>query len=239
MLINLSKRSTQPELMDSFEEPVASLQIVFQDINRVNSMLGGNKITLQAIQQLVKAYPKEVYTIVDMGCGDGKMLREVVLYFRKHHINGEFIGIDLNKNALEIAHKTSTEFPEISFKYQDILTVEATDFKCDILINTLTMHHFTDEQVLVFLKKFVKLAHIGVVINDLQRSRWAYYLFHLFSAIFIKTRIAKIDGLISIRRSFSKKELLSYAKKLPEETHKIQWKWAFRYLWVITTHNEH
>tara|TARA_R110000868_G_scaffold145181_1_gene365081 strand:- start:1308 stop:2021 length:714 start_codon:yes stop_codon:yes gene_type:complete len=233
MLVNLSKRSNQPELMDSFKEPVASLQFVFQDINRVNSMLGGNKITINAIRQLIDTGKKEKYVVVDMGCGDGHMLREVALYFRKHKLNGVFIGIDLNKNALEIARETSKDYPEISYLYQDILTLTEGDLKCDILINTLTMHHFTDDQVLVFLKKFNSLARIGVVINDLQRSRWAYYLFHLFSAIFIKTKIAKIDGLISIRRAFLKKELLSYASKLPNVSHDIQWKWAFRYLWIM------
>tara|TARA_R110002050_G_scaffold56512_1_gene127032 strand:+ start:133085 stop:133798 length:714 start_codon:yes stop_codon:yes gene_type:complete len=233
MLINLSNRSSQPELMDSFEEPVTSLQLVFQDINRVNSMLGGNKITINAIQHLIATSQKEKYIVVDMGCGDGHMLREVAFYFRKHNLNGEFIGIDLNKNALEIARNNSKDYPKISYLYQDILTLGEGDLKCDILINTLTMHHFTDDQVLVFLKKFNSLARIGVVINDLQRSRWAYYLFHLFSAIFIKTRIAKIDGLISIRRAFLKKELLLYASKLPNVSHDIQWKWAFRYLWIM------
>lgn len=233
MLVNLSKRSNQPELMDSFDEPVTSLKAVFQDINRVNKLLGGNAITINAVQKLINENPKESYSIVDMGCGDGNMLRAIATYFRKNKIKGHFIGIDLNKNALEIAQETSHNFPEIKYSYQDILEINEKDFQCDILINTLTMHHFTDEQVVIFLKKFTQLASYGVVINDLQRSSLAYYLFHLFSSIFIKTKIAKIDGLISIRRGFIKKELLAYAEKLPNVYHKIAWKWAFRYVWIL------
>ena len=156
MLRDLSKRSYQPELMDSFDEPIASLKAVFQDINRVNHLLN-----------------------------------------------------------------------------QDILKIDNHTFHCDILINTLTMHHFTDEQVLVFLKKFTQLARYAVVINDLQRSRLAYYLFYLFSSIFIKTKIAKIDGLISIRRAFIKKELQGYSEEIRGTTHSIDWKWAFRYVWIL------
>ncbi len=234
MMINLSKRSNQPELMDSFDEPIASLRLVFQDINRVNSILGGNKMTINAIQQVINTKKKHSYTILDMGCGDGQMLREVALYFRKHKLNGSFIGVDLNKNALSIAHEDSRDFPEISFRHQDILTVDEANFKCDILISTLTMHHFNDNQLVMFLKKFTSLVTIGVVINDLHRSRWAYYLFHLFIAIFIKTRIAKIDGLLSIQRAFVKEDLMCYAKKLPHVSHDIRWKWAFRYLWIMT-----
>jgi 2-polyprenyl-3-methyl-5-hydroxy-6-metoxy-1,4-benzoquinol methylase len=233
MLVNLSKRSNEAELMDSFDEPITSLKAVFQDINRVNKLLGGNAITINAIQTLITENPQDHYTIVDMGCGDGNMLREVANYFRKHRIKANFIGIDLNKNALLIAEEASKDFLEIQFLYQDILKIDEHTFQCDILINTLTMHHFTDEQVVIFLKKFTQLARLGVVINDLQRSSLAYYLFHLFSSIFIKTKIAKIDGLISIRRGFVKKEMLAYAEKLPNVQHKIAWKWAFRYVWIL------
>tara|TARA_R110002051_G_scaffold257435_6_gene316464 strand:- start:7876 stop:8607 length:732 start_codon:yes stop_codon:yes gene_type:complete len=233
MLIDLSKRSTQSELMDDFKEPITSLRKVFQDINRVNRFLGGNNITIKAIQQIINEHQQNQYVIVDMGCGDGEMLREIATYFRSKKLKGEFIGIDLNENGLKIAKEASEGFPEISFLHKDILAIETTNLKCDILINTLTMHHFLDDEIIVFLNKFIQLAQIGVVINDLQRSRWAYYLFHLFSLIFIKTRIAKIDGLISIRRSFLKEELVFYSKKIPNASHKIEWKWAFRYLWVM------
>lgn len=233
MFVNLSKRSDQPELMDSFEEPIASLRIVLQDINRVNQLLGGNKITVAAVHDLMKEQPQEHYSIVDMGCGDGQMLRQIADFCRKNNIKASFVGIDLNQNGLIIAEAASQEYPEIQFLQHDILKLKASTIPCDILISTLTMHHFTDEEVLVFLKKFVSIARLGVVINDLQRSAWAYYLFHLFSRIFIKTKIAKIDGLISIRRAFIKKELLTYAQELPEVLHQIEWKWAFRYVWVM------
>lgn len=233
MPLNFPVRSNQPELMDSFNEPIVTLKAVFQDINRVNKFLGGNHITINAIQKIIDKNPQEQYIIVDMGCGDGNMLREIALYFRKNKLNGVFTGIDLNKNALIIAKETSQNFPEIQFLYQDILQLNESDFPCDILINTLTMHHFTDEQVIVFLKKFTQLSRLAVIINDLERSRWAYYLFHLFSSIFIKTKIAKIDGLLSIRRAFVKQELLVYAQQLPQIQHTIEWKWAFRYLWIL------
>lgn len=233
MPLNFPERSNQPELMDSFDEPIESLKAVFQDINRVNKLLGGNNITINAIQNIIDKNPQEQYIIVDMGCGDGNMLREVASYFRKNKIIGKFIGIDLNQNALSIAKEVSSDFPEIEFVYQNILKIDAATFSCDILINTLTMHHFTDEQVVLFLNKFTQLARFAVVINDLQRSRVAYYLFHLFSSIFIKTKIAKIDGLISIRRAFIKKELFAYSRELPSINHTIKWKWAFRYVWIL------
>lgn len=233
MLKDLLKRSTEPELMDDFHGNIETLKVVFDDINRVNRILGGNDITVKAVADLIKKNPQENYVILDMGCGDGSMLREVAHYCRLNAINARFIGIDLNKEALQLAKEASAEFPEISYNQKNILDIDTKRLSCDILINTLTMHHFTDAQLGIFLNKFVELAKLGIVINDLHRSVLAYYLFQLFSLIFIKTKVAKIDGLISISKGFIKSDLRSYTKNLPSVAHQIKWKWAFRYVWVM------
>ena len=85
------------------------------------------------------------------------------------------------------------------------------------------------------MEKFKSLASIGIIVNDLQRSKIAYRLFQLFSGIFMKSTIAKYDGRVSIARSFRRKELETYSKQLALNNYSIQWKWAFRYVWVIKT----
>ena len=89
MLKDLSKRSEEPELMDDFREGLQRLRIVYDDINRVNKILGGNYITVNAVIELMKQHPQESYTIIDMGCGDGNMLREVAHYCRKKGLKVE------------------------------------------------------------------------------------------------------------------------------------------------------
>jgi len=232
---NFVTRNTESELMDDPSVDQAELYEVFGDINRSNRLLGGNRITIHALSQLISAFPKKSYTIVDMGCGDGTMLRQVVLWSRGQKFQMKCIGIDLSENALTIAQANSIDFPEIHYLQQDILTLNPKDLDCDILLCTLTMHHFHNRQIPIFLKQFVELASIGVIINDLQRSPFAYYLFKAFSAIFTRTKIAKHDGLISIQSGFKKSELIAFSKDLPSMQHQIAWKWAFRYVWVMRT----
>lgn len=234
-MTSFRNRNTEPELMDNPDVSMKTLRAVFEDINTSNRLLGGSSITLAKVHELVKEFPKNQYRIVDMGCGDGYAMRELAEYFRKANIVVELIGIDLSDKAIAIGRELSVSFPEISFMKQDVLTLNPLDFKCDILLCTLTMHHFSNEQIPIFLLKFIKLATIGIVINDLQRSVLAYYLFKGFSAIFIKTKIAKHDGLISIKSGFTKKDLITFSKNLPRVRHTINWKFAFRYVWVIRT----
>ena len=232
-MIDLKVRSDQKEILDDWQGDTHELECVLKDINRVNRILGGNSITVNAVITLIQEHPKESYTILDMGCAEGNMLRELAIAARKQHINLNLIGIDLNRDALKIAKKASIDFPEIVYYEKDILSANFSDFSCDIVITTLTMHHFKNPEILNFAQQFTRLASIGVVINDLHRSALAYYLFKGFSLIFIKTKIAKIDGLTSIKRGFLKSELLALTKSLTSVYHEIDWKWAFRYVWIM------
>lgn len=229
----MKTRSKEPELMDDHTLPDDQLQAALNDISLANKYLGGNNITINGLQYFFKKYSQSKYTIVDMGCGDGEVLREVARYCRKKKINVNLIGVDLNAKSITLAKNNSKAFPEIRFLQQDILQLKSEDLHCDIVTSTLTMHHFEDDQILDFLKHFMRLSKLGVVINDLHRNRLAAMLFQPLSRIFMKTHVARHDGLVSIQRAFKKKELQLFSKKLNLTSYQIRWRWAFRYLWII------
>ena len=161
------------------------------------------------------------------------MLRYLANRFRQKGYELKFYGLDLNRQSIELAKENSKDYPEIDFCHGDILDPELELPKCDYVISTLTMHHIENEHIVDFISQCSHYADKAVVINDLQRSKLAYYLFKIFSAIFIKSPIAQNDGLLSIRKGFGKNELETFSKKIIEFEHLIQWKWAFRYVWVM------
>lgn len=230
--MDFSTRHREEELMDDVSMSYEKLQLVYADIDRANAFLGGNKGLLQAVENLVLEHPKKKYSLLDVGCGNGQMLRKLCLFFRSRNLEISLIGIDINEKAITLAQASSKDFPEITFSKADVLRENLELPQADFVVSTVTMHHISEESVPVFLAQLQKMAHIGIVINDLQRSRLAYTLFKFFSAIFIKTKEAKNDGLVSIRSGFTKKELWQYSVGLPQYHHTIQWKWAFRYVWT-------
>jgi hypothetical protein len=232
-MVDFKQRSKEIEIMDTFSGTTKELDTILQDINRVNRLLGGYSITLSAVFELLALKKKESYTILDMGCAEGTMLRKLAMEARKRNITLKLIGVDLNRQGLELATYYSVEYPEITFLEADILTADFSSYNIDVVITTLTLHHFTDKGVVQFVNQFNSLASLGVVINDLERNSIAYYLFKAFSFFFIKTKIAKKDGLLSIRRAFKKKDLMGYASQVKNASHQIEWKWAFRYVWVL------
>ncbi|WP_299241824.1 methyltransferase domain-containing protein [uncultured Aquimarina sp.] len=234
MLVNLEYRSNEAELMDDPEVNEKDLGIALEDISRVNRLLGGNNITINAVlDEIKKDESTKTWVIMDLGCGDGEMLRKLADVFKEKKIKVKLIGIDNNDKCLLQARKLSTSYTEIEFYNKNILTLEKGDFHCDIIICTLTLHHFGDEEIKRVLKKSLELVSEVVIINDIHRNKWSYYLFRMFSYFFIKGYIAKNDGLVSIKRGFKRKELMRFAKELKLNTYQLDWKWAFRYRWVI------
>ena len=230
---DFKKRNTCAEAMDDPTLGREELEAVFTDLNRTNTLLHGQAITIRAFKNMLKSHAGRTFHIADMGCGDGDLLRRLARYCRKRKISVSFLGVDKNPTALHIARQRSAAYPEIRYRCSDLTDPGLAGFRCDIVLCTLTLHHFSDSDIPILLNRFCSMAAIGVIINDLERNPLAYYLFQGFSIIFIRTAIARQDGLISIRRGFTKRELLALSTALPGWEHEIRWQWIFRYLWVI------
>ena len=231
---DFSKRSSDVEIMDDFALQGPELDKTLKDLDKVNTWLGGNKITLEGIEKLIQSTCfSGPLRIIDVGCGNGSLLKEVADFGRKRGIEMKLTGIDANVHAIEIARKNTRSYENISFEAVDVFSEDFETRETDILLCTLTLHHFEDEKIILLLKRFINMSTLGIVINDLQRSKAAYYLFELFCAAFINNEIARKDGLVSIQKSFRKEDLLRYADHIEARKQEISWKWAFRYQWII------
>lgn len=233
--INTSSRTTESEIMDDFDLRGSELRQTLKDLENINSLLGGNNITKDGIKKLLADVPHDrTIRIADLGCGNGAMLRSLANWGQNNEYSFQFVGIDANPHAIRIAEDLSMNYPQISFLNLNIFSDTFSNMKFDIILCTLTLHHFKDEQINNLLRQFYKQVGIGIVINDLHRSKMAYFLFKAFCSVFVNNEIARKDGLISILRGFKKEEIHEFSSKtLPACRHHIQWKWAFRYQWVI------
>lgn len=233
-VVDTSRRTDETEIMDDFDLKGAELERTLEDLDKINKWLGGNKITLQGIKKLLKNHPTtQPVHIADVGCGNGAILREIAEWGRAKNINLKLTGIDANTHAIKIAEKLSEYYPEINFNPTNIFSQKFKEQEFDIVLCTLTLHHFKDQQIREILQNFYQQAKIGIVINDLHRSRQAYYLFKAFCRVFINNKIAKEDGLTSVLRGFKKRDLKRFSDEIPAKEHEINWKWAYRYQWII------
>nr|WP_315149287.1 methyltransferase domain-containing protein [uncultured Flavobacterium sp.] len=235
MFINTKYRSTESEIMDDFALEGEILRDALDKIAKINQLLGGNQLTLLGVQDLLRNIPKtNEIVIVDVGCGNGDMLRTLADYGIKNSVNFRLIGIDANNFTINHARKLSESFSNISYRCEDVFDKPFEELKYDIVLCTLTLHHFKEDDILQLMRVFNANSRIGIVINDLQRSAVAYRLFQVLCFVFRLNSMSREDGLTSILRGFKKEELVNFSKKLKLNNYIIQWKWAFRYQWIIS-----
>nr|WP_199001491.1 methyltransferase domain-containing protein [Flavobacterium sp. ASV13] len=235
MSVNTQYRTQETEIMDDFSLQGEELQAALDQIAQINQLLGGNQLTLHGIKKILKKCPKnQTITIADIGCGNGDMLRMLAKFGQKNNLDFKLIGIDANDFTINYAKTLSAEYSNIEYKCVDIFSETFKTISYDIVLCTLTLHHFSNDEILNIITIFNKNAKAGIIVNDLHRSKLAYRLFELICIIFNLKKMSREDGLVSILRGFKKDELEDFSKKLNLKNYTIHWKWAFRYQWIIT-----
>ena len=232
--INTQHRSQLPEIMDEFDFKGDDLRQVLKIIDRINAVLGGDRVTINGIKKLMQQQPdQQKFKIIDFGCGSGATLRRIADHFANESQEVELVGIDANQHTISVARELSTSYQTISFVAEDIFSDTIVSAECDIAISCLTMHHFKDHQLIEIMQRLRSLATIGIVINDLHRNTLAYRLFQLYCRFFVDHQVASNDGKVSILRGFKRRDFERYARELHLTKWEVRWFWAFRYQWII------
>jgi 2-polyprenyl-3-methyl-5-hydroxy-6-metoxy-1,4-benzoquinol methylase len=239
IFVDTTYRSGASEIMDDFTMEGEVLRDALDKIASINQLLGGNKVTLNGLLWLLaqdgeESRNKEI-SILDAGCGNGDMLRTLADYGSKKGLVLKLKGLDANGFTINHARKLSEHYTNIDYVCTDIFEYLKQEHAYDVILCTLTLHHFKDEALLELIEGFERRAKIGIVINDLHRSALAYQLFRLICFVFRLNSMSRDDGLTSILRGFKRKDLERYSGRLKLKKYLIRWKWAFRYQWLIYT----
>jgi ubiquinone/menaquinone biosynthesis C-methylase UbiE len=119
--IDFTHRSKDEELMDDLDCNGDVVDQTLRELEFINSWLGGNKVTLNGIGKLIKHNNQNPLRIIDLGCGDGEMLRRVGENINKKNFNTSLLGIDANPNIIEVARNKTLNGLKIEYKTINII----------------------------------------------------------------------------------------------------------------------
>ncbi len=232
--MDFTTRSTQKELLDRNDIPAKDIHRNMAELDLINTWLGGHKISIEGIRQLIKNTKKTIH-ICEIGCGGGDNLHAISKWCEKNNIEVNLTGIDINPYCIEIAKK---RFDDGSYKFicSDYRSVEFRD-KPDIIFSSLFCHHFDEQGLLQVLRWSNEHATWGFFINDLHRHPLAYYSIKILTGLFSKSYLVKNDAPLSVLRGFTKEEWQDILHKAGIDSAEIQWRWAFRWLIVFSKNN--
>jgi SAM-dependent methyltransferase len=177
-------RENVPELMEAENVPDDVVELACRDLARIHRCLGDTRSIVRAIRR--ERAP--VRRILDIGCGNGAVLREV-----QRRLGVEAVGVD--KRPLRAAGPFS------------IVKADAVHDplpEADIAYSMHTGHHLTETEFTLLIRNVGRYCRRFVIL-DLVRHPAPLMLFRAFVAPLV-SRLNAADGNISIRRSFTPEE---------------------------------
>jgi 2-polyprenyl-3-methyl-5-hydroxy-6-metoxy-1,4-benzoquinol methylase len=227
--VNWSQRSYQKELLDRDDLPFDAIRKNMEELDIINSRLGGHAITIKGLQTILqtKLFQNPI-SVLEIGCGGGDNLRVLRDWADRKNVPVQLTGVDINEACIQFA-KQQPRNKGIQFICADYKTVSLQQ---DVIFSSLFCHHFTEAELVHMLQWMQRYSRMGFFINDLHRHPVAYYSIKVLTNLFSKSYLVKNDAPLSVQRGFAKREWQQLFQKAMLPNYTIQWQWAFR--WLIT-----
>ncbi len=194
----LTQRAIAEELMDSDDLDPDTYAVVVHDLAQVNTLTLARRPTLRFLNRI--ALRQEPIRILDVGFGDGDMLRAIAKWSRSVSQPVELVGIDLNPRSAPAALASTHADMAIEYRTGDYANLSGG--RWDVILSSLVAHHMTDGQLINFLQFMDQEATRGWFINDLHRHGFAWTGFPLLARVMRWHPIVRHDGQLSIARSY-------------------------------------
>jgi 2-polyprenyl-3-methyl-5-hydroxy-6-metoxy-1,4-benzoquinol methylase len=228
-MIKLRHRSHAKECIDDPQVDAGTLRQTYLQVKQINIYTLGYWPTMSAIKYFLARYPPVgKIKVLDIGCGDGETLRRIDAYARARHCPVALTGIDLNREVVLSARDLSGA--GINFIHGDIFSI-GQDESYDLIINSLTMHHLSDQQIIKLMQWMSLHAQKGWFVSDLHRHYIAYYFIKCFDKLCGFNHLVCHDAPLSVARGFRRNEWIDLLNQagLDPGHFKISWYLNFRY----------
>ncbi|MDQ3220588.1 MAG: methyltransferase domain-containing protein [Acidobacteriota bacterium] len=201
------KRSIRLERIDTGDYTPDEYARFLHEIAFINRYLGDRRALRKTLLREIKTKNIREFSVLDVGCGSGELLRYVAEFARGSGRTARLTGIDLNEISASITSSVSHNFPEISSVRGDAFKLPFADGEFDYALSSLFFHHLADDQIPLVLNEMSRVASRGIFVIDLHRHPMAYVLYKLFCVVFRISPLVRHDGSLSILRGFSPAEL--------------------------------
>ncbi|KQN32092.1 methyltransferase type 12 [Sphingomonas sp. Leaf34] len=193
--MTLAQRSQAEELMDADDLDAATYADVVGDLATVNTVTMARRPTLDFMARAMAG--RSSIRLLDVGFGDGDMLRRIARWAAVRGIAAELVGVDLNPRSEQAARAHGGDIRYVTGDYADL-----ADEPWDVIVSSLVAHHMTHDQLVAFLRFMETHARAGWFVNDLHRHGFAHWGFPILATLARWHPIVRHDGTVSIARSY-------------------------------------
>ncbi|MFM7243736.1 MAG: methyltransferase domain-containing protein [Planctomycetaceae bacterium] len=192
-------QSREPELMDDPAIAEPDHLHALSALARINLVSRTAARLAEGINGLLEEAPPTVRcTVVDVACGGGDVTLDVARRLRRQTSDAHVVGVDVSPRAVERSQAAAARRgSDATFDVRDVLTDGCPP--CDVAVSSLFLHHLDDDAATRLLQSMATAARLGIVVSDLVRSRLGLGLAVVGTTILSSSRVARVDGPLSVR----------------------------------------
>ncbi|HWS99279.1 MAG TPA: methyltransferase domain-containing protein [Pyrinomonadaceae bacterium] len=213
MFSRFRKRSLELEHLDKGDYTPEEYEGCLVELRRVNRFLGDARALRRSLLAQVEREALKSFSVLDVGAGSGELLRTIGAWAGATEREALLVGLELNARSASAIREESAAFPSVHAVRGDALRLPFGDGRFDYAICSLFTHHFKDEQVVHILNELGRVARRKVFVIDLHRHPLAYFLYTTVGRLFLRNRLIREDGALSILRGFRPRELNQLCKQ--------------------------
>lgn len=190
------------EILDRPDVDPRVVKRALQDVAKSNALFGGTAAVVSELDSIAESLPANV-TLLDVATGNGDIPRSARKRLESRHGKKvTTIGIDLAEELTEVSrHNVQSSLCgdalRLPFKSRSVDVVTASQF----------LHHLGPEDAIIAIQEMNRVARVRVIISDIRRSWIALAGLWLVSFPLRFDKVSRSDGIVSIRRGFTRDEL--------------------------------
>jgi SAM-dependent methyltransferase len=191
------------ELLDGPLDDPATLAGNLRDLRRINQWLDGVRLSADAIDAL--GAHRERLTVLDVGTGGADIPMALLARAAERGRGLSVVGIDSRPEVLTAAVMATpavAETPGLELHVGDGRSLPYTDGSFDVVHCSLLIHHLSAREAVTLLREMGRVARLGVVVNDLDRTRLGWTGAWLIGHLLTRNRYTRADAPLSVLRSY-------------------------------------
>ncbi len=228
MFHRFRERSYELEHLDKGDYTPDEYTGCLVELQRINRFFGDAQALRASLLKDIQRSGAKDFSVLDVGAGSGELLRVTARWTKSVKIRAHLTGLEMNPEAARAIIEESHGFPEINVVRGDACALPFGDDAFDYAICSLVTHHFCDEDVVRVLRELSRVARRRVLVIDLHRHAMAYYLYTTLGRFFLRNRLVREDGALSILRSFRPAEFYALAHQARWTHAEVRRRFPFR-----------
>lgn len=224
------ERIRRPELIDDPDLEEDEHLAALEDLTRLNRLSRSARLLWTPLADLARRLGRRSLRLLDVASGAGDISLALWRQAKRGGLELEIHGVDFNPRAVEWARRNAWQAGvPLQFHTINVLEDELPS-NYDAVISSLFLHHLSEQQAVLVLRKAAQATRHLLLVQDLLRSAGGMRLARWAVRLLWCSRVIAGDAERAVHAGFTPEEFRALADAAELEHSTVTRHWPYRLL---------